>query len=316
MRKKINIFIFLTLILNSIYLVSAFNAKLSFDDSEININDNLNFRISIDSENWWEINIKEIKWIEKFDVIWTSQSQNSYSKFVVINWKTESKTEIIFNVDYTLKAKETWDFQIWPAIINYWTWEYQTNVVNVKVSWTKMFLNNSRPKTQNNIKKTRNLIDENNYQFDEEKGINYYFILLSFWFLIIIWTLYLIIKKYYDKILAFVNENILKIKPEKKEEPKINFEVQKKEIIYPDINDYSFSEKIDFIFKEKLTNKYWIKNISKKTYDEILAVVDDKIDEKNKEILLKIIQLLNKTKYSNLITDNNKLLELVRILFE
>jgi len=86
----------------------------------------------------------------------------------------------------------------------------------------------------------------------------------------------------------------------------IDFEKKEEKIDFPEITDNDFINKIDKIFRQKIAKKFNIKNIETLWNSEIL----EKLPEQ--ENISQIIELLNKAKYSKNITDNNKLLELIK----
>jgi hypothetical protein len=192
-------------------------------------------RMEITSEEWGQIWITEIKWIENFDIISKVQSQSSSSNVVIINWKTETKTESKVNIDFTLKAKIKWDYEVWPAILSDWKNEIKTNTVKITVRWDNLFVNNRKPNintqnnwntqsnwnTQNNIKKEDNsIVDYENIDkrnFSSDKSL---YILI--WLIIFIsFITYIIIKKnpkLLEKIINKDNDKEIVEKEENKDE--------------------------------------------------------------------------------------------------
>jgi len=125
--------IFISLFIWLLSNIFAFDANLQLDKSKTNINDYINLRVEINSTEWWEIWITNIKWLENFDLISQSQSQSSSTSMVIINWKTQNKTKSIINLDLTLKPKKKGEFVLWPATLEAGTWKVLTNTVKVKV---------------------------------------------------------------------------------------------------------------------------------------------------------------------------------------
>jgi hypothetical protein len=319
MLKKILLFLWLFIFfLNSSY---AFNANLQTNKKNFDINDYINLRLEIISDEWWNIQVSKIKWLENFEILGQSQSQSSSSSFVIINWKTQAKNTTTINLDLTLKAKEKWIFEIWPAILKNSNWEIKTNSIKIKVSQDKIFLNNS-----NNVNNINNLnLQKNNWKqkqiwnnnFDKEKekintfdnvekkdfnnNILYLFILIIF--LSFIWFFWILTqnKKLKERL---ENESFETKENLDKKEEEINFE--EKNIEFPEKNEKNFIEKITKILKEKIYNKYKIENIENKSFEEILEKIpsDENLEE--------LINLLNKAKYSNIITDNKKILDLIK----
>ncbi len=335
MRKiLLNFTIFIWLIIFFISKIFAFNASLQLNKSEININDYVNLRVEISSTQWWEIWIIDIKWLDNFDLISQSQSQNSSTNIVSVNWKIQNETKTTINLDLTLKPKVKWEFTLWPATLEWNWWEVLTNSVKIKVWWDSLFVNSNQNKInnlwiQNNPQKdikieTYNDIEKRNFDNNDDLYL-LLIILLITW----IW-LYLLNKNNPNLLVKILwnkkenwskKENWNKDKDKDKDKEyiesnnkKINFENIEK-INYPEINDSNFIQKIDIILREKIKNNYGVKNIKKLTFDEILEIIKQDI-KKEKDIKEKdveeLIILLNKAKYSNNIWNNSKILELLK----
>lgn len=334
MIKKILIFIWLFLLF--ITNTFAFDANLKVDKTNLDINDVLNLRVELSSTEWWEIAIKQIKWLEKFNLISQSQSQSSSSSVVVVNWKTQSQTKTTINLDLILKPKNKWDFEIWPAILSKGKEEIKTNKIEIKVSSNWVLLNTQKNiKVQKNIWNSvttniwnfwkNNVLDKEIETYDnvEKKNFWNYSILILFiviLFITLIWFYFIFKKK--DILQKNIKKSDLKKeakyedkdseKEEKdiinKEDPVLEIEEKTKEIKYPELNEENFISKIEGIFREKIKNKFNIKNIETKTLEEISKNI-----EKNEKIDT-LIELINKAKYSNYIWNNEKILELVKEL--
>ena len=318
----------------------ALEARIVIENKKIDINDYLKLRLELESDKWWEIWITEIKWLEDFEVIWKSQSQSSSSNVVIVNWETKSKTKTVHYLDLSLKAKNKWEFTIWPAEVINWNERKQTNKIKVSVTWNRLFVNdNHLPIWTKNINNNINKSDDNNQDNNAEDNTNdeiddfennivkkdfkssnktlYILLLLVsiFWLII-----YFVLKnkpelleelknnfdnKYKDK------NNIKKHDINKHDKNKVDFEEKSKfKINYPNINDENFISEINEILKQKLYNKYKIENIENKTYENIINNLKrnlEGIDELNN-----IIKLINELKYSNYIANRSLLLELIK----
>ena len=319
MNKK-NIFkilLFIWLFFGFISNIFAFDANLQLDKKETDINDYIKLRVEIHSDEWWEIWISDIAWLENFEIISQSQSQSSSTSMVTVNWKTQSKIKTSHNFDLTLKAKKKGDYTLWPATLNKDNEKIKTNKVDIKVSWDNLFINNNHLNVQPNSLWTNLNKTNTNKINNEEKSIDKYdnikkmdfddnkeFIILILVILIISGWFYFILKKN-SKIVNNKDDNKQGNKQNDKEE--VDFEKKTTQIIYPEINDIHFINKITQVFKQKLSEKYNIKNIENKTFDEILNELDDKNED-----IENIILILNKAKYSKIIWDNNKLLNLIK----
>jgi hypothetical protein len=313
-RKNIfKILLFIWLFFTFISNIFAFDANLQLDKNETDINDYVKLRLEIHSDEWWEIWISNIVWLENFEIISQSQSQSSSTSMIVVDWKTESKIKTSHNFDLTLKAKNKWDFILWPATLKKDNDEIITNSLELKVTWDNLFINNNHLNIQtsswwndlNKIKEQKINNEEKEIEkyenikkrdFDDKKGITV-FVLVLF---IILWWFYFILRK---------NSKIIDNKEDSKQDynEEVDFEKKPNWIIYPEINDPNFIYKLEQVFKQKLYKKYNIKNIENKTFDEILNEMDDKNED-----IEKIILILNKAKYSKIIWDNNILLNLIK----
>ena len=339
MNKSIlKIFIFIWLFFIIISNVFSFDASLEIDKNEADINNFIKLRITIESDDWWEIWIKEIKWLENFELINQSQSQSTSSSIVVVNWKTERKTKRFHNLDLTLKAQSKWDYEIGPVILINWTNEVITNSVKIKIVWDNLFVNNNHlqiPNTNTQTQVNNNNNNKPNTNTKQDNNIDTYenieqlefesnnWIYLFLWLLMVMGVWFYFILKSNPELLVTIFEN-KKIDKEKKKKDKTsiknknliiekeNFENEldfnkKQKIIYPDISDNEFIWKIIDIFKNKVKFKYKIVNINNKSFEEILS----DIWEQNND-LKELVKLINKAKYSNIILDNNKILDLVK----
>ena len=327
--KKILMFfwIFMLFIANTF----AFEAKL--DAKTDSLNNIVNLNIEIKTSEWWEIKVKDIKWIENFQIVWQSQSQSSSSSVVIINWKTKQKSITTVNLNLQLQPKKSWSFEIGPATILMWTWSVKTNSVLVKIDknnlnilWnntkTQIIQNNKNNKinTKNNVSKNINNISNKNEKqekinLEDYKNNNYeLYILIGILILSGIWF-YILFNKKSEKILPLQRGDAWKAEGDKKIKETENFEEKPKKIIYPKITDENFIENITDIFKEKLAKKYNIDNIKSKTFSEILDEISLPLkggDAWKAEGVSEIVNLINKAKYSNIITNNEKILEEVK----
>ncbi len=335
MKKILKSILFLFLFFVFVLKSFAFDVNLNVDKNIVDINNNFNLFLKITTNNWWEIWVKSIKWLENFEILWKSQSQSSSSSVVIINWQTKQNITTNLVLNLILKPKKNWEFEIWPAILEKWGKQIKSNKVKIKVSWNKsIFLNNSSPNlvlqknnssknNWNNLWKNIQNIQKNNNLNNDEKIENFdnvdkkNFKDNSFYLLILVLLIWLIlaylIKNKQNSLEKKQNFWENKEERENKEEKnnlwwEIDFEKKQKNFSYPDFWDENFVEKLDEIFREKIWQKYNLKNIFSQTYDEILV----KIDENNKEKIKEIVDDLNKIKYSNKILDKTKILEKIK----
>lgn len=341
--KKILKYIISFLVFFSFFInILAFDANLSLDKKQIDINDYINLELEVNSAWVNDVLIKEIKWIEYFDVISQSQSRSSSSSVVIIDWKTETQKQAKVILNITLRAKTKWNYEIWPAILSDWIEEIQTNVVNLDVSWEQLFINNNQINNsinQNNQKlsQTDDEQDYNNNSNQEEVEINDYSdvakkqfndnknLYLLFWILILISLIIFYIlsknKEIFEKMLSQKNfdEENEKYRIYKDKEDKNNYEndIKEKSIIEKNddiniddinINDKDFIIKLDKIFRNKLKNKYSILDVENKTYEELFEYVN----EKEKEEVKNIVDMIYKIKYSYTNFENKNIIEMIK----
>jgi len=315
-KKILQIFLFIGLFISFIFTSFAFESNISLDKNKVDINDYLNLKIEVNSLTWWEIWISKINWIENFDIISKSQSQRSSNSIVIINWKTQSKIKTSFNLNLTLKAKVKWNYTIWPVILNRNKEEVKTNSLNITITWDKLYLNNNHLNISTNTGSISNdkikspVVEKKieKYENVDKKIFNNNVSLYLFIVIIILLVLvfYILIRKRPNLLNKDYNkEGSI---DQDSNTSQVDFENKKIEIVYPEVNDDDFINKISEILRIKLWNKYNIKWVKNKTFWEILNSIWDK---NNTEIKV-LISMIDRAKYSNYIWDNNKILELVK----
>ncbi len=282
--------------------IYSFDANISTDSRNIKLNETFNLNLKIDLKDSKNINIDRIKWIENFDLLWQSQSQQSRSRTTIVNWKTDTISKQIINVNYLLKAKKSWEYVLWPIILSEWNNIFNTNSLVLNVS-------------DKYIKNKDFINKDNNYK---EEGVNYqylYLFLLPLFLLIIFITVVFlknnkVIKKDIQKLLnKFGYKKNINTDNDLVHYKMDDFE-KVQSINYPDINDQDFVIKLDDIIRQKISKKYNLKGINKLTYSEILQSLDS--DLSDRQILENIFDMINKIKYSNILISKSQLLELVK----
>lgn len=295
MIKKISLLSILFIsFLPNIY---AFDATISATKDKINLNDYTKLRIQVELKDEKNVEIKEIKWIENFDILSNTQWSSSSSNIVVVNWQTKTETKSVNYIDLTLSPKKAWNYILWPAILTDWTNSKETNSLNISVDDKKII--------NDDFHWNRGFEREQNWDYLEV----IFSIIALFLLIITFWIIYKFYPDFYNK--HFENFKNKYLKKSGNNIEKINEESQEtKELIYPEISDIDFAEKINVILRNKLKNKYYIENIDAKSYNEIYELLPEDIEDKQK--LKNIIDTLNKLKYSNLDLEKNEILELVR----
>lgn len=286
--KKL-IFLIVFYFLSSLNLYS-FDANISVTKEEIWLKDNTKLRIQINHDNTKNIEIKEIKWIDNFIILnktsWTSSSSN----IVIVDWKTTSQSKTIDFIDLTLSPKKSWNFNIWPVIVETSEEKKETNIISINVS------ESYKQKHENN---------------DFKKDIKDDYLILIILLFSLIFSLGL---AYYFKKELFNNffekyKNKL-IKNDQKIEEKVQEVKSEIFLDFPSFDDQDFAKKINYIFINKIKSKYYIENIEKKSNEEIHALIPD--DLYDKEIIWKIIFILNRLKYSNEDIEKNEIIDLLK----
>lgn len=309
MKQIFKIIYFIWLFYFSLINVLAFDANLSLNQSEIDINDFVNLRIQISSSQWWQVLVTEIKGLEKFKKIGQSQSTSSSSKIMIVNWQTKSETITTINLDLNLEAEETWEFEIGPAVLQNWTWSINTNSVKLKVIWNKIqgiWINNSVLPSQkiNNsnsskIEKPIKKLEENPIKIDELENNNYELYLFVLILLVTLIIFYFLLKNRKQSLLKNNDSLAVWVKPSFEE-------IKKHKIVYPEIDDNDFIKKAEIVLRKKLQNKFDLKNIENLTFQEIQTLLWKKEDLKD------LFDLINKWKYWDTINNNSEILEKIK----
>lgn len=282
--------------------IYSFDANISTDSREIKMNETFSLNLKIGLKDSQNININRIKWIENFDLLWQSQSQQSKSRTTIINWKTDTISKQIVNVNYILKPKESGEYVLWPIVLSEWNNIYNTNSLVLQVS--------------DKLIKNKEIVNKINN--DKYKGVNYQYLFLFLLplFLLIVFITILFFKN--NKIIKNDIQKLLNKFGYKKNINTYNDSIHYKmddfeknqSINYPDINDQDFVMKLDDIIRQKISKKHNLKGINKLTYSEILQSLD--LNLSDKYILDNIFDMINKIKYSNILVSKNQLLELVK----
>ncbi len=290
-KLKIIIFFIIFTILHSKWY--AINIEINSEKNKVNVGETFNLNINIEWDLSEDNKLKKISWIENFNIISKSQSQQSSSKLVIINWKQKRKSKNIYSIMYSLQAIKEGVFTIWPIEINNsWT-KISSLPLKIEVFWEKNIEEKINIKTEKN---------KDDFIYKQKKIIKN-IIIVSFIIALLIGIYFYFKNKWkINKI-----KSLLK-KEEKKEVIK---NPNPKKTNYPKIEEKDFIYKLEKIFKNKLENKYKIKNVKNKTYIDILSEIEN-IDSHNKEKIETLSDLFNKAKYSKIRVNKDKLLKLVK----
>ena len=301
----------------------AFDANLSVDKTQADINTPINLTIKINNDKQSDVKITEIKWLENFDIVWQRQFQSSSSQITIINWQTKSITTVNHTLILSLQAKKAWSYTIWPAILQVWNQTYKTNQVDVKITGAKIMINNAQNSIQQlqqqntqqipqappswNIKNNTQSQQLENIQSQKLENNSDYFILII-WLLLLIWAGILIYasKKKDNEELSenlewwdndsewnnIITDNQNKITDDSQPlagtaEGSNSLWLEKDNLWLN--NENKSSSPISFL------SKYWIDNPETKSYSEIINELNKKwIELSEEEIKIIEDELLNK----------------------
>lgn len=289
MRK---ILVILTLFWISFYPVFAYEAEISIDKDNVFIWDNLKLLIKIkNTDNLENIEILNVNNdLEKnFDIIWRSQSNQIYSQSKMIDWKLEEQREVLTNYTFTLKPKKIWEFTLWPISLSDWTNKKETNLVNVKIIENEVKINSWNKNEKKDF-----------YNSNNDSNLIYYILLTSLLILLLAYIFYYIFN---SKKSEKLDKDLEKIDKATQDDFDISL---------IDINSKDFSNQIEEVLKNKISQQYGIL-VENKDLSEIIWeiwIFDDK------QLLEKINLWINKIKYSDLYFDKNKLFEDVKLFLE
>ena len=116
---------FFVLFFTIINWVLGANIELSSDATQVQIWESFDIVIDVYPEEWEEVSIDTITWIEDFRFLGQSRSQ----RFVNINGDTQSQTQLYL----TLIAQKQWVFTLWPVIAIASGNELSSNTIEIEV---------------------------------------------------------------------------------------------------------------------------------------------------------------------------------------
>ena len=282
MKKIFTIFILFFAFLPNIF---AYEIELNLDRNEITIDEysQIEIKFKTTDENI-DLSLLSVDWLENFEIVWQNQSSRFISNVVNINWKLEQKSERIDSLILTLKALETWEFEIWPV---FYDWEEIEEKVKIKVT-----------KSKNEVKFWNENWEENEVGtiLDPIKKIEWkkliFSLVLAVLFILIIILVYLVLKN---------KKPLLLESWEQKEEENLDLE---------NISLETSEKNLENILKKSILKKYGVK-IENLEFSEIFAKIKDLKDDE-RENLSQIILLSQKNKYSLEEIDKNDLLEKIK----
>ncbi|PID86439.1 hypothetical protein CSB08_00450 [Candidatus Gracilibacteria bacterium] len=290
-KLKIIIFFIIFTILHS--KGYAINIEINSEKNKVNVGETFNLNINIEGDLSEDNKLKKISGIENFNIISKSQSQQSSSKLVIINGKQKRKSKNIYSIMYSLQAIKEGVFTIGPIEINNSGTKISSLPLKIEVFGEKNIEEKINIKTEKN---------KDDFIYKQKKIIKN-IIIVSFIIALLIGIYF------YFKNKGKINKIKSLLKKEEKKEVIKN--PNPKKTNYPKIEEKDFIYKLEKIFKNKLENKYKIKNVKNKTYIDILSEIEN-IDSHNKEKIETLSDLFNKAKYSKIRVNKDKLLKLVK----
>ena len=275
------------------------NLNLQTDKTDYDIDETIKLILNIESDQQINAWIVQIDWIENFDSFGTANSTSIQN----INWQVNMQNKVSFS----LKAKQKWDYQIWPAQVQVWTWIVYSNSINIKVFGEKMFIGNkptnftNQTSWQTENDQEKNIKTEKKIINSKQKTFIFFFVFVNIFTLLMAG---LVLRKYM--------KNKPKNKTWEKSEKNINRELNQKKIIFPKIDDKNFESKITKILNLILTQKIWLPTQSM-TFNEIKNLENrTNLDKNTQENFEKIFELLRIQKYSKNEVDRKEIVEMIK----
>jgi hypothetical protein len=186
MREKLLVVVILFFSFN--LQIFAFEARISLNRNDINISDYFTLQIEVQMDDWKNLEIAEIKWLEQFELVSRTQSQSSSTSISVVNWKAETVSRFVSIISLVLQPKSEWEFILWPVIIAWEDETQETNSLIISVSWENNWIQNSAGEDQNIViwsSETENM---------KELPNKYTIYFLTIWLLIILFCADLLFK--------------------------------------------------------------------------------------------------------------------------
>ena len=250
--------IFFKWILLLCFLFSVCFARSKLDistDKDIYfLDDIINLRIDLDSDKILSFNLKNIVWIENFDILHKSSS----SSFQIVNWEKKSNVSFIFS----LLPKDVWNFSLWPVFLKNWNNELESNVIKIKVEKKEKSIKNLIDSKNN--ENLEDIHDIETVRFFWFNDFILYFVLLFFFFILF----FFILNKYFKKIESenkaslqkenFYDKNLLNIISRLKKLKESSSILEKKD----------FYEKLNLIFRDYFKFS-WIKLAENMSLNEL-----------------------------------------------
>lgn len=255
MRK---IFLFILLFFTTFSVFADNTLKLTVSNESVNIGEvfQLNFTI----ESTWSVSLWDVSvsWIDTFNNLWTSNSQN----FVMINWDT--KTSSTYSL--SLEAVVPWEYEIGPAkaVIN--GTEFISNTVKLHV-WS---IKASSSGIQKNEKESAIPNDVQKWIFPK---IDFSKLVIYFWLICFFILFFYVLKIFFSQ---GKTTQIKKVKEEKEDISFNEYMKQQLHLLKKNIGKYDdkeFFERFNFLIRLYVGNTYSIDGVETKTLSELTSVI-------------------------------------------
>lgn len=249
--KKILLIIFLLII--PVWVFADNTLKLSLSSQQVNIGEV--FQLTFTIESTWSVDLWEVEiaWINMFNNLWTSQSQN----FVMINGETKTS----YSYSLSLEWITQWTFEIWPVSATINNLVLTSNTVQVTVGKQEL------TSTGNT---TPELHDVPKWVFQK---INFSKFFVYLWLISFFVLFFYVLKMLFWKKESTEVEKTEKIKEEVVFNEYLRNELlllKKNIVVY---NDKEFFERFNALIRLYIGNVYSIDGVESKTLSELSSVI-------------------------------------------
>lgn len=259
------IFLFILLFFSTLSVFADTTLKLSSSSEKVNIGEP--FQLTFTIESTWSIALWDISiaGIERFNNLWTTQSQN----FVIINGETKSSYSYSISLEWTT----VWTYEIGPAKITINNEELISNTVQINV-WSGKISSSSDDTKDEVLTSTGDTIQELHdvpkwvFQKINFSKLFVYLGLISFFVLF-----FYILKTFLSK----KEVTVIKEAEETKEETPFNEYIKKELLLLKNnMNEYDnkeFFERFNVLVRLYIGNVYSIDGVESKTLSELTSVI-------------------------------------------
>ena len=186
MKRFLLLFLTFHLSLAQVFAVELF---LDVEISQVQVWENFDITIDVNREQWEEVSIETIEWIENFTILW----QSNQERYVDINGQVEVSTKLLF----TLQPKTDGSFTIGPVhATSSWS-NISSNTVDLQV-WSTIV----KPNVDEKPLEIQDIFEE----IETKTDINWYPLLFLIFFIIFYFVIQNLLKKEPKKITQVVEK--------------------------------------------------------------------------------------------------------------